>query len=356
MHRRSKPRPNRALGALLLAGVCWLFSCGREQAEPTGGETHFLSTCDASEGACGTELSCLCGVCTRPCNERSACAGLPDAICIESAGPSTCGDAAPAGHCDVPCVADVDCAVLSAQHQCRGGVCRAGSAPSEDPSSAGAPGAAGAAGGSSRCEASGVTANEVLVLGDSFFAQSHQITAYLEERQRARGLLPSGERYRDNSSLIGNALALGGKGILDQYTRGTGEAPVKVVIMNGGGADVLLTNCAPDPSCPAITAAVTAAHDLFAQMATDGIQNVVYVAYPDPRDTSVRARMDVLRPLLERECNDAPVPCRWLDLRPVFAGHDSDYVMADGMNPTAAGAKATADAIGSLMEDACIAQ
>jgi hypothetical protein len=221
------------------------------------------------------------------------------------------------------------------------------------PSSAGA---AGAAGSSSACKASGVTANQVLVLGDSFFAQSHEITAYLEERERARGVLSSGDRYRDNSSLVGNALALSGKGILDQYTRGLADAPVKVVIMNGGGADVLLTNCTPDPSCPAITAAVAAAHELFAQMATDGIENVVYVAYPDAQDATVRARLDVLRPLIERECSDSPVPCHWLDLRPVFSGHDSDYVMADGMNPTSAGARATADAIGALMEDACIAQ
>jgi len=217
-------------------------------------------------------------------------------------------------------------------------------------------GAAGAAGNSGVCDASGVTANEVLVIGDSFFAQSHQITAYLEERERARGVLSAGERYRDNSSLVGNALALNGKGILDQYTRGLAEAPVKVVIMNGGGADALLTNCAPDASCPAIVAAVAAAQELFAQMAKDGIENVVYVAYPDARDSTVRARVDVLRPMIQQECSGSQVPCHWLDLRPVFAGHDSDFVLPDGMNPTSAGSQATADAVGALMEKACIAQ
>lgn len=354
MDRRLKPRPNRLLGGLLFAGMCWLVSCGKEQTEPTGGETHFLSTCDASASACGTTLSCICGVCTLPCDDRSACGALPDAACVASSDSVACGAAHSGGHCDVPCVADVDCAVLSPEHQCRGGFCRVGTAPS--PASGGSAGAAGAGGNSGVCEPSGVTANQVLVIGDSFFAQSHQITAYLEERERVRGVLSAGERYRDNSSLLGNALALNGKGILDQYTRGLAEAPVKVVIMNGGGADALLTNCAPDASCQAIVAAASAAHELFAQMATDGIENVVYVAYPEARDTTVRARVDVLRPMIEQECNGSPVPCHWLDLRPVFAGHDSDYVMADGMNPTAAGAQATADAIGALMEDACIAQ
>jgi lysophospholipase L1-like esterase len=50
------------------------------------------------------------------------------------------------------------------------------------------------------------------------------------------------------------------------------------------------------------------------------------------------------------------MPCAWLDLRPTFAGHYDEYVQADGLNPTAAGSQASAEAIAALMRDGCIAQ
>jgi hypothetical protein len=102
---------------------------------------------------------------------------------------------------------------------------------------------------------SGTPANQVLVIGDSFFASSHQITAYLEDLSRAAGTLSAGERYRDNSRLTANALAFGGNGIHDEYEAGVTEATVKLVIMNGGGVDVLASSCAPNSSCPELEAA-----------------------------------------------------------------------------------------------------
>jgi hypothetical protein len=197
----------------------------------------------------------------------------------------------------------------------------------------------------------------VLVVGDSFFASSHQITAYLEDLARSAGALPAGERYRDNSRLAANGLALGGSGILDQYTSATAEAPVEVVIMNGGGADVLLGSCdTADASCPIVAAAADAVQALFAQFAADGVEHVVYVFYPDPVDANVRARMDALRPLAESACAESRVACEWLDLRSVFAGHYAEYIQGDGLNPTAAGSQASAAAIWSVMQQRCIAQ
>ena len=51
-----------------------------------------------------------------------------------------------------------------------------------------------------------------------------------------------------------------------------------------------------------------------------------------------------------------PLPCHWLDLRTVFAGHYAEYVQADQLNPTDAGARASADAIWATMQQYCIAQ
>lgn len=207
------------------------------------------------------------------------------------------------------------------------------------------------------CAHGEVPANQVLVLGDSFLASSHQITAYLEDLARNAGALPAGERYRDASRLAANGLAFAGNGILDEYSSAAAEAPVEVVIMNGGGADVLLGQCdTPDATCPTLTAAADAARQLFVQLADDGVQHVVYVFYPDPGDAGVRARMDAFRPMAESACAQSPVACEWLDLRDVFADHYPEYVQNDGLNPTAAGSQASAAAIWSIMQERCIAQ
>jgi hypothetical protein len=324
---------------LLLALLLLVFSCGHARSDPTGGETHFLARCSPDSTACGSGLACLCGVCTRSCDGRAACQSLSDAACVASSSQAACAEAEPAGHCDVACLSDDDCAVLSASHRCEGGACRAGAkAPSI-------------------CAHGEVAANQVLLIGDSFFASSHQVTAYLEDIARRASVLSVGERYRDNSRLTENALALTGAGIASQYEAALAESTVQVVVMNGGGADVLLGACdTADASCPLLVDAAGAARTLLAEMAVDGVQHVVYVSYPDPVDAALRAKMDALRPLLQDACDGSAVACHWLDLRPTFAGRYDELILADGINPTAAGSQVTARAIWDLMQQSCIAQ
>jgi hypothetical protein len=346
----------RALGqgthrlALLFAALTLAFSCTPESGEPTGGETHFLTRCEPNANSCGDRLVCVCGVCTLPCAERAACVTLPASQCV----PGCVTDDGPApGVCEVSCVGDADCAVVSPGHHCEQGVCRAGSRPS------GGAGGGGDTmdGGANTCERGQVPANQVLLIGDSFFAASHQITAYLEGMARNAGAVSVGERYRDRSTLLSNALALAGTGIADQYASGVSEAEVRVVIMNGGGADALLGSCdSANASCAVITAAAAAAQALFVKMAADGVEHVVYTFYPDPGDGTVKARLDALRPLIQSACENAPLPCHWLDLRTVFAGHYAEYIQADQLNPSDAGARASAEAIWGLMQQYCAAQ
>lgn len=321
------------LGAALLA-----FNCESAREEPTGGETHFLRSCEADPGVCGPELSCLCNVCTLACSERAACASLPDASCVLAGNLGSC-ELANAGRCDVTCGVDGDCSELSPSHRCAAGVCRV---PAVDDSS---------------CASSGLDPNQVLIIGDSFFAASHRITGFLEDLARQGGALMTGERYRDNAKVIDNALALAGNGIESQYAAASAEAPIKVVIMNGGGADVLVGSC-PEvtPDCPLLTDAAAAASLLFSRMADDDVEHVVFAFYPDPLDAALREEMDALRPLIESACAASPVPCYWLDLRTTFAGNYASYVEADGLNPTPEGARATAGAIWSTMRQQCIAQ
>jgi len=52
------------------------------------------------------------------------------------------------------------------------------------------------------------------------------------------------------------------------------------------------------------------------------------------------------------------VPCHFIDLKDVWAGHSSDYTVTDGSVPipTSAGGGAIADKIWSVMQQSCIAQ
>lgn len=338
MASNSKAFARIAAFSLVLA-LLSVVSCGRARSDPTGGETHFLTRCAPGSTECGAGLSCVCGVCTLACDARAACQGLPDAACVASSSSGACAESEAAGHCDVACIADDDCAVLSPSHLCESGACRAGAQPP------------------SACVRGDVAPNQVLLIGDSFFAATHQVTAYLEDEARRAAVLPAGERYRDNSRLIENALALGGSGIAGQYQAGVAESGVQVVIMNGGGADVLLGSCdVADASCPLLADAAAAADDLLAQMAADGVRHVVYVFYPDPVDASVRAKMDVLRTLMQDVCQGSAVACHWLDLRATFASRYDELIQVDGLNPTAAGSQVTAGAIWRVMQQYCVAQ
>lgn len=334
-----------ALGCLL-AALAWALSCSTADRDPTGGETHFLTRCDAAS-ECGDALSCVCGLCTLPCSNPTDCASLPSAECTGIAQSSVCSEPS-ASLCDVRCTSDADCLEVSSALGCTQGVCR-----SQPDAGDGAAGAGGGAG----CSSGDVAGNQVLVIGDSFFGATHQVTAYLEDLARTSGALGVGERYRDESAVSGNTLALGSRGIEAQYATAIEEAPVAVVIMDGGGSDILVGSCdVPDADCPLLVDANQAATDLLSQMAGDGVQDVVYLFYPDYDDAGIRDEVDALRPLIEATCAESAAPCHFVDLRPAFSGHVTEYTDASGVLPSALGAEAAAQAIWSAMQDSCIAQ
>ena len=59
---------------------------------------------------------------------------------------------------------------------------------------------------------------------------------------------------------------------------------------------------------------------------------------------------------MQKACEESAVPCHWLDLRTVFAGHYGEYLAADGLDPTTGGSQASATAIWEIMQRYCIAQ
>jgi hypothetical protein len=199
----------------------------------------------------------------------------------------------------------------------------------------------------------------VVVLGDTFLSNTHELTRALEDLARAAGALSTGESYRDYSLGPQSNLAAEPPGLSSQLAAALEEGPVKVVIMDGGGADALVNRC-PDPiapDCPLIVNAAEGASLLFESMNAAGIERVVFFFYPDPvGDARVKTTIDTMRPLLEDRCKNAPLPCHWLDLRPTFAGNYDEYVLPDGRNPTTAGSRASAEALWGLMQQHCVAQ
>jgi hypothetical protein len=303
--------------------------------DPVGGETHFLTACDPqTQNACGDHLTCLCNVCTAACEDENGCPDVPGVACADAG--AVCGSGGPAKLCDVPCASDADCAALSSARVCDQGFCRAGvSRPLES-------------GDALSCAPRSVGAGSVLVIGDELFAGPNRVATALDTLAQSSGVLPADAQFRDASSSNLDTLAYNGNGIAAQYLLGNRNGDARLVIMTGGAVDALSGNCPMlNVECPVFLAAALDAADLLQQMAADGVQEVVYAYYPDPADSGQKARIDLLRTLIQPVCEQSLLPCYFLDLRPVFQGHESDYVAATGL--TSQGSAATATAIWNLV-------
>jgi hypothetical protein len=138
--------------------------------------------------------------------------------------------------------------------------------------------------------------------------------------------------------------------IANQYnTQESGATKVKVLIMNGGTWDTIVAN----GSDASVATAVTGVTQLLAKVASDGtVEHVVYFLQPElPSIPGVAA----VRPGMQQACAESTVPCHFLDLQPLWAGHP-EYTAADGIQASEAGATVIANSIWSIMQQNCIAQ
>jgi hypothetical protein len=79
---RSRRRHTWMFGAIL--GLFIAGCGGRVEQQAVGGETHWLSGC-TDDTSCGADLECLCGRCTRSCDEITDCGGLSAAArCLDT--------------------------------------------------------------------------------------------------------------------------------------------------------------------------------------------------------------------------------------------------------------------------------
>jgi len=198
-----------------------------------------------------------------------------------------------------------------------------------------------------------IKGSDVMIIGDSFFALSDEITRSLERIAKANGILGATDSFKD-CAVSGATLA--NNGIPSQYKNGISSGKVKYVIMDGGGNDCLQGSAtAPyTASTPYIKNATDAVTSLLKQMKADGVVKVFYLFYPDPNGDlgGLKAKLDALRPIMQSTvANAAEKPeTYFFDVRPVWSGKLSQYTLSDGIHPTTAGSEATAQAMWAKMQ------
>jgi hypothetical protein len=192
------------------------------------------------------------------------------------------------------------------------------------------------------------------VLGDSLIELT-SFTARLEQHATEAGALADGQHFRQKASALLSRMAEGALSIKENYLAAKQDGAARVVVMDGGETDMFEPLCTTEPAyeCPTVQAAARGAQDLLRTLAADGVEQVVYFFYPDPiGNPDMKTRLDVLRPLIENACGQSPVACHWVDLREPFLGQ-ADYLGADGLMFTEAGAATAAAAVWQTLQARC---
>jgi len=207
--------------------------------------------------------------------------------------------------------------------------------------------AVGGTGGTSSggCQKGQVKAQEVVIMGESFYAMAPQyIQKRIEQNAQKAGAIASGETYR-NVAVSGQTMNY----VATTEWPNASKSTTKVVIMDGGGIDCMSSSCS---TCPGDFTT------LLGKMATAGVQDVIYTRYPEPgnppgSNTTLKGNLDILMPKMQTVCEGTTSPrCHWVDLRPVWVNGDT----SDGLHPTQSGGDHVGDAIWAEMVKDCIAQ
>lgn len=190
----------------------------------------------------------------------------------------------------------------------------------------------------------------------------------------------------------GNSMATGGAfgTIPDQYELAVASHPdLKLVIMDGGGNDILVPDtvmfpeagqCTHTPDAPMIadcqavvTAALDKAEALMLESADAGVRDIIYFFYPHipggglisgPHPNEI---LDHALPKARAICESAyektegRMKCHFVDMVPEFEGKQGLFAdvwseAGDGVHPNAMGSKVMAKAVWRTMVEQCVGQ
>ena len=240
-------------------------------------------------------------------------------------------------------------------------------------------GSTGAAGGGAEglakhpCVADG---NEVLFIGDSYsnYDTAHESLASLMTTLAIKdGALKQGDMYRDRA-VAGTTLAAPPAAIPSQWDMNKTMKPIKVVVMDGGGNDVLIDNpqCEPDgsekdPGCQMVVkGSMDALMSMWPDMQKEGVSDVVMFWYPHMPGVGVLNSqgtgntisdwtLPMIQDLAKSLTNDTfrvwVVPT--VDL---FEGHPELFYVGDNLHANTMGETKIAEKIWGVMKDNCVGQ
>lgn len=224
------------------------------------------------------------------------------------------------------------------------------------------------------CVKGAVSGSQIIFIGDSFLAAPTSNIAFeLEALMQAAGSTAYSDTPRFRQ-LVGTTM----EQIVAQYdTEHELDPDIKVVIANGGGNDVLVTDrtClieAPpaNTGCAAtVDNALEHARALMAKAEADGVEHIVYFFYPHEPTAglfqgdapAINDSLDYAEPRARANCEASPI-CTFVSLSeaagdsPGSGYVDRGYHDLDGTHPSPAGSKFFAAAIWAEMVDRCIAQ
>ncbi len=212
-------------------------------------------------------------------------------------------------------------------------------------------------------------ASEVVFLGDSYvnYDVAHPLLGTLiAQRATMDGALMAGQAYR-NYAVAGATMAAASLNMIPpQWPLAKMASPdITVVIMDGGGNDVLINN----PQCKAagsqndatckqvVQNTVTAVSTLIDDFQKTGVKDLIYFFYPHA-PTGGADISDYALGILQNSAKLVTTDkfrMYVVDLVPLFAPHP-EYFYIDGIHANATGEGVIADAIYKVMKDNCIAQ
>jgi len=182
-----------------------------------------------------------------------------------------------------------------------------------------------------------IKASDFLTNGESFF-QASNITTELTRLARADGYIGANENFK-TVSVSGANLSQ----IIGQYK----SANPKPIYLVSDGAGIDLMNSSD------IAGLSTKLKQYLDEMKKGGTKKLLWMIYPDPQGTwtTLKKNQDLWAVAVPPIINACTSPKTLLiDLRPVWAGHYSQYTQ-DGIHCTNAGGTATAEAFWKMMKD-----
>lgn len=182
-----------------------------------------------------------------------------------------------------------------------------------------------------------------MIVGDSVFAYSGDIHDYLEEDLDET----IDTHARSGCQMIGGNIICSSRYSVPNQYDDADKSGIDTVIMNGGGNDIQFSDCRPslDACMELLLALEEEIASLNAEMQADGIDNVIFLGYYNATGDAAELR-EINEYSMDMKADTYPsMGITFVDTRDAFAGNEDDYLLSDGIHPTAEGSRVLADLI-----------